>query len=669
MLKYQGYVFLPAILLPIFIMIMYHPDKYIKRVFEILTIATVIYITVGAPVLILIELKYWALLFIVLPVIFRVLEILINKFEIHKYFENIKPETITNLLYGSIGALVIIFSFQELNTWIGSSCTWWGLWCALFVSVLVSTDALEKLAEKQYAYGIMFGLISFLLSPIFKNEIGIITYIVSWSIYIIPYLCIPFFRKKKHMEYIVLLFSLATFAVLLGKGGIRPEWDSKYGAIFVLVVTGILFFVIQYQIEKSKFMPIVKHYMLPAVYTGFATTFIFFTNRYIQLKSFLLLTASTTVMISLIISICRVFAPIIYNSKDNKKRININDIKGIFNFLFGTVIGEIVFNILFGNSYEKLKKIEIFLGSGISFIIPFLSVVIVNNGVDIQKIAKEMLELKSSLLILFVFYMLIFSFTMLEEITDLLNPEIRTKGLKEETALKKASSLSVSYLFLVIYYLVLNVPLISKISPYVLLGAVIWMSFASLSSNNVLYLDLTQPNYNNFRNTRHYVSVLLYGVSFIIIIYLISTNQIMILSNSVYDKLINQVSYMVGISAFLCKLVGFDTGIASHKMKKKQLRSIFIFFIPAFISNAFVFGVLQAYVTITHGNFNLLTTIKNGVILLFTLDFARTIIFLVLPATNDLNESTIEYITYKSKRTEIKTLHKNSSNKKKLSKR
>lgn len=652
MLKYQAFVFLPVILLPIFMTLIFHPSIFIKRLIKLIIIISIIYIIAALPILILVELKFWALLIIVLPVIFRVLEILIKKLDIVSFFSNIKNETILNMLLGSIGALVVILATADLNKWIGINSnlgTWTGIWLSIIIFLLLSTDILRELDDKRFAYGPIFGIISLIVGPILKNEVGIVTYIFSWLIYILPYIFIPFLRKKVLFERLIFIFAPATTFVLLGRGGIHFEWDYRYPSILVLFFTHALLIAIYYFIERYKGLTLIKHFCFPVFLTILSTILFFFCSRYAEMNKLLSLTASITLFEGLIVNVGRLVSSIKYNFEEFQRQFSIDDIKNILIYLFGKIIGETVFNVVFGKGYNKVKRAECVLGTCICVLLPVISVLIINTGAFLKPFIQGMSQFDSSLCALFVFFMITSSITILDDIADLVNLSMEANGLNMDTAIKKGSSISVHYLFLILYYLALNLMNISKINIFIILAAILWMSIASLSLHGALCRDLTQPNYNNLQTVRHFLSVMLFGLTYLIMIYLAATNSVNDLTSKTFEGLFIKICYMIAVSAVLSKLVGFDTGIASIKIRKKYIRDALLF--PfVLIGSAISFGFIQAFVQITNGDMSKFLIVKNFIIIFMCMDFSKTLIIAVLPATNYLQETLSDYLSYKSKR-------------------
>lgn len=80
-------VILPNILLPIWLFLINHPYRLVKNSSKIFLVLSIVSVIVTMPIYMLVTLKYWILLLFFAPILFRVLEILLNKTGlINKFF-------------------------------------------------------------------------------------------------------------------------------------------------------------------------------------------------------------------------------------------------------------------------------------------------------------------------------------------------------------------------------------------------------------------------------------------------------------------------------------------------------------------------------------------------------------------------------------------------------
>lgn len=648
MLKYQSFIFLPIIFLPIFLALLFHKSLFIAKVSKVLLLISLVLLIIAFPIIMLIELKFWILLLIIIPLIFRILEIVIKKLDIAKYFANISADALFRILLASTGALVMIVISSDYDIWSG-------LWIALVIFIFVGTkinDTLKQLDKNGLIYGAVFGVLSFVFAPALRNEIGLITYLFAWTLYLIPYIFIPFLRKNKYTEAVIFILIPITTVILLKNGGIPFVWKEIFSSLFIILLLNSILFAIYFLLDRKKLPKVIQHYTLPIISNILIIVLILTGSMYSELVSLIKVPTDIFILESIILNAGRVLSSITLSGKNHRAIFYSNYITDIFQFLFGKIIGQWTFNLLIGKQHNQLKKVDILLGTVFSFSLLMFSYFLINSK-DLGKLINEGFQLNSFSKMIIIYFMTNSSLIILNDLSELVNPQSRLKGLDNDSANKICSSITVNYFFLVAYYILLNLPFIEQINIYIKTFVLIWMLFASYSLYKGLYNDLSKPNYNNLKISRHFISVLLYGFSTFIMIYIASTNAFQKFSYELLANLFNKSYYIVAVSIVLSKLVGFDTGISSELLRKKHLKYAIIDFVT--ITFSFIPMIFFQFIFYTlFSDIALATQITNFLIYMIMLDFCKSFTIWVLPSTNELNESVKDFLTFKSLRIESK---------------
>jgi hypothetical protein len=271
-LIWQKIIFLILILLPILSTLLFHPSTYIKKISKITIIATLICISFVSPIIILIHLRYLSLLILFLPILFRGIELTITKLNFTNRNQNINKDFIERLLSCSIGALAFILLTIDYNMWGG----FWVAFAIIIFSIMPKIDNLNIL------YGIFFGGLSFVMPLIFKDERGISTYLVSWTIYTLLFYYVPLAKRILKSQTNTVILILITTAILMKHGGISVSWNNSYATILLIVIIHIFIVSLYYFIEKLKKNNVqywIKQYYLHVVLIAIVLTLIYFKNE------------------------------------------------------------------------------------------------------------------------------------------------------------------------------------------------------------------------------------------------------------------------------------------------------------------------------------------------------------------------------------------------------
>ncbi|MCC5909412.1 MAG: hypothetical protein JJT76_03115 [Clostridiaceae bacterium] len=649
MIKYQIFVFLSIIVFPIFIMLLYHSNIYIRSLFKFLAIISLLFFSITYPLLLLIELKYYTILLIALPIAFRIIEIMMKKSQIIKYFYNVKDDTIIQLLYTSIVSLIIIIISNDISIW-------GGLWTSLILFIFVGTNITDKIKEVDssgLSYGIIFGIVSFVFFLPSNHLNAMTTYLFSWMIYFIPYCSLSHLKKNKHFERLVCLLTPTTAYILLKYGGISYVWKDLFSTLFIIILVNIIIITTQYLADKHLKISSIKHYSVPLLWLMLIIILLSLSNKYEELNNII---ETSIIFLSIectIILFGRIISPIIYITAEDKKK-HIDDIEYAYRIIFGKFIGQSIFNIMLGKYYNGVKKGGAILGTISIFLALITSGIIVSYN-NTGELLASILKIKEFYKVLIIFFMASSSFNIINDIADLINFHSYTKGIGNEMANKKGASLAVNYLFVGVYYILLNLPSLNEINIYIKIIILIWMVLASISLSLGLSYDLVKPDYNRLKTVRHFVSVILYQFTLFIGLYIVLTtpyqelNPFNPLFNNSVKTLITRTYYLVLLSTVLSKLVGFDTSISSAKQKKKHFKNSLLlcaylgFYPIAYIINISILNYLFPNTLVSF-------FIANFLYIHVWLELYKSIVIAIMPATNDSNESLKDYFTYKKMR-------------------
>lgn len=658
-LAWQKVIFLALVLLPILATLLFHPSVYIKNLSKISIIISLICVIFISPIIILIDLGYWSLLLIILPIIFRGIGVTISKLNIRNIHKIFKSESIVQLLIAAISSLVLILITIDFNMWTG-------LWISLAVIIFSGTLIMPKIDNYKLLYGVIFGALSFIMSLILKDEKGLVTYFISWAICTIPFYCIPIIRKFIKYEIIPFVLIPIITILLLKNGGISFVWSKFYAATFLIFIIHLIIICIYYIVEKFKIHELnywIKQYYLPLTLIIMEFILIYYKNKFTDFNNIVAIPLIILNIETLIISLGRFFCPIIYKFENLHTFIKIKDIHNIFELSFGKKISNLLHTLIIGNYYDKLNTKQICAGTTISIITPICGAWLVSENININAFISDLFNLTPTFNILAILFMTVCGFTVLDSILKIIYHQKYCTGLQQDEASKLSSTLSVNYLYWVIYYLYFFLPNIEKINIYVKLITILWLFTISFTAHIYLSTDLVNSKYNNLKNTRQYISVFLYCNSFFIAIYSGLTDSLQLLMPDSIINIFNRYYYILLICTFLCKTIGFDTAIASKKMRNKHIRDCILQFF-LFLFSGISYIIIGAIIMNLSNNITLTRFIINFMFLSLMLEFVKSLVIAILPSKNNIEESLTDYIILKRARIKQKNITKRNQNKK-----
>ncbi|MBW6411325.1 hypothetical protein [Clostridium weizhouense] len=634
-------IFLVMLLSPILALLIFHPNKIIKKTSKFSIIISLICVTFISPIIILINLKYWALLIILLPIIFRGLGVVLNKIPIPDVAFKLNKDVIIQLLIVSVGILALILLTIDYDMWSG-------LWLSLAILIFSGTIIMPQIDKFKLLYGVVFGALSFFMTPILKNNNGLATYFISWLICVVPFYYVPIVKRFIKYEVIPFIALSITSVILMKNGGISFIWNKFFSALFLMIVIHIMIACINYILENIKKSTVafpIKQYYLPIILIIIEFILIYYKNEFSNFNYIISIPIMILSLEILIIYLGRIMIPLMYKLQNKHTFIKVNDIYDIFTLIFGKKIGQFLYKIIVGEYYNKLTFHEICIGTTISIITPLCSALLVYRNITINDFISGVFSLIPIYNTLAITFMIICGITVLDSIIKLFNNNRYSVGLKENDAINLSSTISVNYFFLFIYYLYIFLPSIDKINIYIKLFILIWLFAVSLSICISLSIDLSKPKYNTLKHTRHYASIFLYGNSIFIIIYSTLTDSLQISTSNSLINIFMKYYYIIIVCTFLCKLVGFDTSIASKKMRTKHIKDcVILTFLLGFSGiPLLIFGgiVLKISHSITLAKF-----ITNLMYLSFMIEFTKSFIIAIMPSKNNIDQSLTKYIRF-----------------------
>lgn len=661
-LMWQKISFLVVLLVPILATLIFHPNKKMKKISKVTIIISLVCIIFISPIIILINLRYWLLLVILLPIIFRGLGIAISKLDIPNISSKLNKDSIIQLLIVALGAFVLIILTIDYDMWSG-------LWLTLGIIIFSGTIIMPEIDKSRLLYGILFGALSFIITPILRDENGLVTYFISWMICALPFYYIPLVKRFIKYEVIPYVLIPIISIILMKNGGVPFIWNKFYSAAFLIIIIHIILGCVYYifeKLNKDKFNDLIKQYYFPVILFIIEFILIYYKNKFKNFEQIITIPLMVLSIETLIISLGRFSCPIIYKLQNKHNITKVNDIYDIFVLIFGEKIGEFLHEIIIGDYYDKLKAIKIGIGTIVLFVTPVCGVLFVSENITFNIIISGLISNRTVFNKLAILFMTISGMAILDSIIKLSYHNKFSSGLEQKDASSLSSIISVNYIFLLIYYLYIFLPNIEKINIYVILIMILWLLVVSLAICGSLSTDLVKSRYNNLKQTRHYASTFLYGNTVLITTYSVFTDSLQLLETDQVINIYSKYCYFIVICTFLCKLIGFDTAIASKKMRSKHIKDsiklvlLLIFSgIPLIFFGAIIFRVFNS---ITVARF-----IINLMYLSFMLELTKAIIISFMPSENNIEESLIEYMTFKRIKSESnKDKSKNEKTNKKL---
>lgn len=648
MIYAQLSLILPNLLLPFFIMLLKHPLKSVSKISRFFSCLSIVVIVASIPMFILIKLKYWTFLLLLIPILFRAMEVVINKIQLSDYIK-LSDKKLNSLLFTSMVCIFIIFLLANYNY------TSYGLWISFILIISRITD-FYTIRKYNLLVGLLFGPILTVMPP-FKSANTFTTYAVIWGIFSLLSYVLSIIRFNKFLKTIeensvVLIVPIALLIIL--SGGIPIMLPLLWGSMLTLFYIFTLI-IPDYIIQKRRLPLLIKHYSI-VIITICLFTSLSFLNRITELSSVINQIIILLSPLFLLIILGRLLSPILQNVK-TRQFITMDEIFESLVLILGNAMGKYIFRVVYGKDYKLIKcKHAIFILACISVGLFSISFHVLN--LDPLSIINNSTIYNPVIILAISFNSIICALTFFTGVSELFNRDSYSKGLPKDMSFKISCNIVNNYFMIIISLLLINYDTIKNIG---IIGLLIigYMFFTNMFNISLtLHFDLQIKNYNDLRKTRYMVSIMLQAIGiFVLIFYVLYFWEIQINNKSIHLSSITYIFYYIFVSGLVAKLIGYDTYWASKKMMKQSRYILFIAILPFIIAaidksmSAFVY-----YLSIKLFSSLLLIIFNDKIITLKIIYFSLLSYFwlifsaiatLIIPSTNELNDSLFDsYVKY-----------------------
>lgn len=635
---YQSFLVFIILSMPVTLMLLNHPINNVIQIAKITLLLSIVGILILFPVIVIIRLKIWTLLLVAIPIFARIIQYILNKAQIQKYLSRLNDKQLFSLLIACLGTILFFYLSIDFNII-------YGFWFSLFLFLFATIKPIREITNSNILYGAVFGLLSTAMTLYINisqisNTDAIITFLFSWFIIGVPFNIIPSLKKSESSQVLGFILMPSLYLILLKKGGINILLPELFKSGFFLLICILLIWIMNKLINERKLPNIIKQFLLPTLLVGILAFFIGMQNRAGELKLILSLSTYFLSILCILLAFGRVYFSILYGVDENRKLIKEKEIIEGFKWILGDNLGIKVFKFLFGENYIqiRIKTALVFIGI---IILLFIAMNILDENVGnislpsyLQFIIPLMCIMTSTRC----------SITLLNEIIRVINLKDNNAKYKRSHSEKIGVTISVNYYLIIISVIIANIYFNNTINIYFLIFIMIWFALCSLSFSTILSKELQKKGFNNFQRTRHMLSVMLYGIGkFSVAYFLISLYRLDIYNYNLKYNIV-LITLIPFVATLIAKLVGYDTLLASKKLKENSFRrAVFLIFYFAFfamfnhslLSNIFFYIFHSEKVAI------LIATSVN--VLLFS-ELMESIPILMIPHTNNKVGNMKDYI-------------------------
>lgn len=598
---------IPTLLLPVFILLNKHPVKGIRVLSVILLFLDILIIIGFVPIYVLIELKFWVLLYLIIPLIFRLLSFLTDKMDITN--DNRKV-IIKNLLFSSFASSTLIILFASFNYLEEGT----PLVVGLFIFLLTFT---KQISKYPLVSAVVAGIVPMLFPGFDKLNSYFTIYIVWIIVQFLCHLTLKITKKKRTMDIekvLITVIIIVSSTLLLTDTNVYGWADiSLYGIFLISFLTFI--YGIPYTLESFKMNRTIKHYSPIFVAVSVSSFLVYFGLKYTGLLNFLRPIYSYIFLIVIAISLPRCLSPLDKKASSSSP-FKLDNIYSVFILWFGKKIGIFIFSNLFGKHYKEINQIINLIMISLIFIFTFLI------PSEISSIYKDELFDTTILITVITINSIIATMTFFNELIHLIELKSKSQGLSKEKSLKISTSLALQYVFMILPLVILSFSLLSS---YIsIITIIIFIILFFLNINISLFIDLISKENNNFKRVRYNLSQFLQLCPLLLCL-------LLILLHNLNDHLLFWLMIFTFLSTILAKLVGYDLEIGSKKHYKLSLKTFLVSLLSLLY---FQFPISSL--------FEELITIKNFIIfvkLLILLTFSQSLAIILIVPTNNSNNS------------------------------
>ena len=557
-----SYIF-SALCLPILLLIYSHPNGFIKWGARILLFGLIFYLLAIVPFVVLTELKYWSLLLVAIPVIFRIISLILDKVG---FFGAKNEKNVQNLLYASVSALSVIF--------VGASSNTLEKLFFLIIILLVLFISDFQIVEKYKYLGALFGPIIAVI-PSYENFNVFFTVVAIWLVMTISLdllLKVCKIKKTKHIEKTTLIVFITISLIVANNGGIELNWIDSFLMILTFVVIVCLLlggsFLTNRKIRNEylkQFLPV----LISSIFLGFLLILV---NKDDGVREFFSSFLLLIVILCVVISLSRLISPLDKLTDSKSFPFNMNNINEMLEVVLGKKLGKAVFNNLFGLNYQAIH-----IGISMVFFVFYVLV----GGYVIQSIffsgkLVNLLLKDQALLPLVIANSLFAALILISELIRVSSNNFKENGMSSKDALHSSTVISLEYFFIFIPFLFIGVKDFENLNTSFILMGCLFLSLFYVNINLFLYLDLRKPQFNNFKKIRLVLSGLLQGVAIAaapILFFLEYKNDGLYFVNQY-----NATAFLLGfIFMYPAKLLGYDSEFGSKRAYKRSwLKLVFL---------------------------------------------------------------------------------------------
>ncbi|MDU1350587.1 hypothetical protein [uncultured Clostridium sp.] len=636
---YQSFLIFIILSIPVTLMLLNHPINNVIRIAKITLLLSIVGILILFPVIVIIRLKIWTLLLVAIPILARIIQYILNKAQIQKYLSRLDDKQLFNLLITCLGTILFFYLSIDFNII-------YGFWFSLFLFVFATVKPIREITNSNILYGAVFGLLSTAMTVYINiaeisNTDAIITFLFSWFIIGVPLNVIPSLKKSESSQVLGFILIPSLYLILLKKGGVNILLPEFFKSGFFLLICILLIWIMNKLINEKKLPIIIKQFLLPTLLVGILAFFIGMQNRADELKLILSLSTYFLSILCILLAFGRGYFSILYGVDENRKLIKEKEITEGFKWILGDNLGIKVFKFLFGENYIQIGMKTALVFIGIIIIQLFIAMNILDENVGNISLPSY---LQFVIPLMCIMTSTRCSITLLNEIIGVINLKNNNANYNRSHSEKTGVTISVNYYLIIISVIVANTYFNSTINIYFLIFIMIWFALCSLSFSIILSKELQTKDFNNFQRTRHMLSVMLYGIGkFSVAYFLISLYQLDIYNYNLKYNIV-LITLIPFVATLIAKLVGYDTLLASKKLKEDSFRravfliiyfAFFAMFNHSLLSNIFFYIFHSEKVAI-------LIAFSVNVLLFYEL--MESLPILIIPHTNNKAGNMKDYI-------------------------
>ncbi|MEI2283695.1 hypothetical protein [Paenibacillus polysaccharolyticus] len=566
-----------ALCLPVLLLIYNHSNRFIKWGARVSLISLIFYLFAVVPFVILAELKFWPLLLLVIPIIFRIVSLILDKLG---FFSSKSTVIARNLLYASMSALSVIF--------VGASYDTLEKFFFLIVILIVLFLSDFQIIEKRKYNGAIYGPIVAAV-PSYDNINVFITLLAVWLVMTLTVdlvLKIIKMEKSKQADRLALLVYVPICLIINENGGIQLSGAFVILKVLACIVIVCLLMGSSFLINKKVKNVYIRQFSPVFISSGFLCFLLIMINQYVGVREFFSSSIMLIATFCIFVGLCRLILSLdklIEGKSFPFKMDNINDMMIV---IFGKNLGQALFNNLFGPSDNN---VHIGVSLGLFFLYVFVGgSLLLQSSFSVE--FKGLFYNDESLLLFITANSMVAALILISEIVRASAKSLRECGMNREDAFHSSTLISLEYFFIFVPLLFFSMRDFENINiSFIVLGSLfLFLFYANI--NLVLYFDFKKPQYNQFRKVRLVSSALFQLVSLSVaplLFFLDYKNQGLFFINQ-YNASVFLISFL---AMFIAKLLGYDTEFGSKKAYKRSCVKLALILPSCLVASYFPFMI------------------------------------------------------------------------------